>query len=174
MRLDVARRMEHLAHATATMNVVFASSTASFVASYPTLLLLRDNIQHHLQCGRPVPGYALIHRIAEPPLRRSQKTLARQLWNEISLGFRGLAELRLEQLAISIRTRALLSGVRDLPPVRGTTLASVAGWSVPIPMEGKSTLAEIFSELRDGLACVTRFGTESGHIEVVTPRCLIR
>lgn len=159
---------------TASFTVVFASSTASYVASYVSILLLRDNIQHHLQCGRLTPGYALIHAIAEPPFPRPKPQLARHLWGEVSLGFRGIAGLQLSQLAISIRTRGLLTGVRELPAVRGTALASIVNWQVPLEIQGKNTLGEVFDDVRAGLARVTRFGSESGHIDIVTPSSLFR
>jgi hypothetical protein len=57
-----------------------------------------------------------------------------------------------------------------IPAIRGTVLVRQSGWQVPMSIEGKATLGELFGDLRDGLAGITASGTIEGYVDVVTPR----
>ena len=152
------------------MNVVFVTSLASFAAPYPAILLFRDNVQHYLQNGRPEPGYPQIHAIADRMVFAHESPLASQLWDEFSLALAGIDEIEVAALAMSIRTQALITGVHAIPAIRGTVLVRQSGWQVPMSIEGKATLGELFGDLRDGLAGITASGTVEGYVDVVTPR----
>jgi len=152
------------------VNVLFVSPFAQHVVSYPTVLMLRDNLQHHLQAGRPSPGYPLIHAIADAALGAGQDRVeASELWSEVSLGLSGLRDVGIADLAMSIRTRALLTGADDMPVVRGTILLRLSGWKVPIAVEGMRTLEDLFAELYAGLDRVTASGRAKTHVQVTTP-----
>lgn len=165
-----SRRVRPLARIKPDMNVVFVSSLSSFAAPYPTVLLLRDNIQHHLQNGRPEPGYPQIHAIADRMVLENESPSASELWDEFSLALAGIDKIEVAALAMSIRTQALITGADAIPAIRGTVLVRQSGWQVPMSIEGKATLGELFGELRDGLAAITASGTVEGYVDVVTPR----
>ena len=169
-RCSGSRRVRTITRIKPNMNVVFVTSLASFAAPYPAILLFRDNVQHYLQNGRPEPGYPQIHAIADRMVFAHESPLASQLWDEFSLALAGIDEIEVAALAMSIRTQALITGVHAIPAIRGTVLVRQSGWQVPMSIEGKATLGELFGDLRDGLAGITASGTVEGYVDVVTPR----
>jgi hypothetical protein len=149
------------------MRAIFIGSGVSFVTAYEKVLLLRDNVQHHLQAGRPGPGYPWIHQLADVRfLCEGHAHLpAAELWQEVSAALGRIRELDIQDLAMSIRTRALLVGVGGLPPVRGTILLRLSRWRSPIRTRDVGTLGELFDDLALGLERVTASGKAAGEIE---------
>lgn len=150
------------------MNAVFSSRHGQLVASYDMLLALRDNVQHHLQGGRPGPTYPILHRIAEQG-SEGQPYAASDLWHEASAALAGIGHIPIEDLASSIRTRALTLGLDSMPSVRGTMLARLSGWEPTIPTLGKSNLRDVFADFLTGISRVTQRGRFDGHVEVSIP-----
>jgi hypothetical protein len=137
-------------------------------ATLPTkILLFRDNVQHHLQEGRPWPGYQWIHAVADAVMDvDSTRPPANELWAEVSLAFAGIREIGINDLAMSLRTRSALTGFSDLPAVRGTILIGRAGWAAPIRIKRASTLGELFEDVVRGIERITLGGHASGNIEI--------
>jgi hypothetical protein len=143
------------------MIVSFSGPGGGFWTGAEQVLLFRDNVQHHLQSGVPLPGYAIIHAIADAvSAPGSQSFSAAELWGEVSLAFRRIRHLECRDFAMSIRTRAILTNVPVLPDVRGTALVRLTGWHVPMATANASTLGDVFQSL------VTRLGifTASGRV----------
>jgi hypothetical protein len=139
------------------------------------ILLLRDNVQHHLQAGRPVPGYHWIHAIADAVIGvDSAQPPACELWTELSLAFDGIRELGIEDLAMSLRTRSTLTGIQSLPAVRGTILLRRAGWPTPLRLACANTLGDLFGGLVRGIERITLSGNALGIVEVVSRPGAIR
>ena len=149
------------------MTIVFVGAGGTLVTPYAKILMLRDNVQHHLQAGRPTPGYPLVHAIADAALEGGfAAATASELWAEVSLALAGIGDLELRELAMSIRTRAVLTGTSSLPVVRGTILLRLSGWKVPVKTDGMRTLGDLFHDLSVGLERVTAAGSGSGVVEV--------
>jgi hypothetical protein len=68
---------------------------------------------------------------------------------------RGLLHRPIADLAVSVRTRAICSLLFPLPSVQETELASRAEWTVPFPLAGASTLADLFGSLVEELLRIT-------------------
>jgi hypothetical protein len=137
-------------------------------ATLPTkILLFRDNVQHHLQAGRPWPGYQWIHAVADAVMDiDSTRPPANELWAEVSLAVAGIREIGINDLAMSLRTRSALTGLSSLPAVRGTILIGRAGWAAPVRMNRASTLGELFEDVVRGIERITLAGFASGSIEI--------
>jgi hypothetical protein len=135
---------------------------------YERFLLFRDNVQHHLQAGHPVPAYDLIHAVADAPLEHAVVCLkASALWEQSWQAYRELCELPIADLAMSIRTKAILTGTPVLPAIRGTALLRLTGWKVPIATQGARTLGELFQALLSRVALITRSSSKDGQIELL-------
>jgi hypothetical protein len=149
------------------MTLLFSLLEAQFAIDVALVLLFRDNVQHHLQGGRTGPGYALIHALGDAVIASEAVRLpSRSLWVESELALQQIKSIELGELAVSLRTRALLTGKRTLPSVRGTVLYRHAGWTAPPIVKGARSLGELFGELREGLHQLTEAGTRSGLILV--------
>jgi hypothetical protein len=141
--------------------------SGTFATLPAKILLFRDNVQHHLQAGRPWPGYQWIHAVADTVMDIDlTRPPANELWAEVSLAFAGIREIGINELAISIRTRSALTGARSLPAVRGTILLGRAGWAAPVPFNRASTLGQLFEDVVRGIERITLGGHASGNIEI--------
>lgn len=149
------------------MRALFVGPGGSFVARFDKLLLLRDNVQHHLQAGRITGEYFWIHELADTVLVRGRVCApTRELWAEIARAFARIRHVCIEDLAMSIRTHAIVSGLCGFPAIRGTVLLRLTPWRIPIPTRGLSTLGELFADIRNGIERVTGSGASSARVEV--------
>ena len=148
------------------MNIVFSGPLGDYGIACAQALLFRDNVQHHLQGGLPSPGYPLIHAIADAPLSGEVARLgADDLWEEVSHAFESIRRIGIDDLAVSIRTRAVLTN-RRAPIVRGTVLARLTSWRLPVATTGTSTLGDFFEDFVENVGLLTRSGTARGAIYV--------
>jgi len=151
------------------MDVTFSAPLGDFRVRYESALLFRDNVQHYLQAGRPTPGYPLIHAIADAPLvGEILQIKASCLWGEVSHAFEQIRSISIAGLAVSIRTRAILTNTQALPVVRGTILLRFTGWKLPPIAPGALTIGERFHDFVDKLAVVTDAGLARGVVNVAT------
>jgi hypothetical protein len=149
------------------MIVSFSGPRGGFWTGAEQVLLFRDNVQHHLQSGFPLPGYAIIHAMADVvSAPESQGFAAADLWGEVSLAFRRIRHLESRDFAMSIRTRAILTNAPDLPDVRGTALVRLTGWHVPMATANAPTLGDIFQGLVTRLDIFTASGRVPWNVQI--------
>lgn len=151
------------------MIIRFSGPSGGFPAGAEQALLFRDNVQHHLQGGIPTPGYPLIHTIADAVcLAATTSASAAGLWDEVSHAFQRIRHLEYRELAMSIRTRAILTNTPVLPAVRGTALVRLTGWQVPMATAGVSTLGELFQGLVTRLEIFTDSGRAPWDVRIAS------
>jgi len=130
-------------------------------------------VQHHLQAGRVTGDYFWVHEVADSAVVSGGVSApARELWAELARAFAHIRDVRVQDLAMSIRTHAILSGLARFPAVRGTVLVRLTRWRVPIPTRGLVTLGELFADLQRGLERVTASGRSRKRVEVSSPPAL--
>jgi hypothetical protein len=151
------------------MIIRFSGPRGGFPAGAEQALLFRDNVQHHLQGGVPTPGYPLIHTIADAVcLAAATSASAEELWGEVSHAFRRIRHLEYRELAMSIRTRAILTNTRILPAVRGTALVRLTGWRVPMATADVTTLGDLFQSFVTRLEIFTDSGRAPWNVEIAS------
>jgi len=156
------------------MRAFFVGPGGSFVAPFGKLLMLRDNVQHHLQAGRITGEYFWIHELADTVLVTGRLSApAREFWAEIARAFARICDVRIQDLAMSIRTHAIVSGLHRFPAVRGTVLVRLTRWRIPIPTQGLSTLGELFADVRSGIERVAVRGGSRARIEISSQPSLL-
>jgi hypothetical protein len=64
------------------------------------------------------------------------------LRGEVLRAWNALSRLPLDRAAVSIRTRAILTGSANTPPSRGTVLAEQVGWELPASAGGPDAVAD--------------------------------
>jgi hypothetical protein len=105
------------------------------MCDWESYALLRDNVQHFLEGGEPSVRFPALHAI-ERAVDNGQETIdAARLRGEVLLAWCSLWNIELEHAAISLRTRAFLTGGAPQAEVRGTLSARSAGW--PLPLRGR-------------------------------------
>ncbi len=149
------------------MRALFVGPGGSFVTACGKLLILHDNVQHHLQAGRATREYFWIHELAEMVVTsRCVSTSARELWAELAKAFARLRDVPIQDLAISVRTHVLFSGAVGPPVIQGTLLLRQTRWRSPVPTGRFSTLGNLFADVCRGIERTTTAGTSGALIEV--------
>jgi hypothetical protein len=151
------------------VEVLFSAPLGDFGIGYESALLFRDNVQHYLQAGRRSPRYPLVHAIADAPLDGEILQIkASRLWEEVSHAFERMRSIVIADLAVGIRTRAILTDTRALPMVRGTVLLRLTGWEPPFIPRRVRTIGELFDDFVNKLCIVTDAGLARGVVHVAT------
>ncbi len=147
------------------MSLTFVGPRGSFERRWILYAMLRDNVQYHLEGGTP-GEFIAIHALGEALVHGKVTVSAVALRAELERA-RTLVSKPLSELAVSIRTRAVCTLKFPLPDVRGATLVSVSGWSVPFELQGASTLGDVFGSLVDELLNVTEGAEKEDEVTVV-------
>lgn len=139
------------------MSFAFTTPKGAFEQRWIIYAMLRDAVQHHLEGGQPSPEFANLHAIAQALGGSSVVVSATALHDELQRAKRALCHLPADQLAISMRTRSLLSLQWPPPDRRATSLVKEEGAGVPfLGQASAKTLDEVFGHLIDGLLQITK------------------
>jgi hypothetical protein len=114
------------------MQLIFRSRRGSSTIDWSEYALLRDNVQHYLESGPGRTLFAALHAVEHAVDGEARNVSALELRRELQRAWVALGDLKLEQSAVSFRTHAILTGCDQPPPVRGTVLAKVIGWPLPV------------------------------------------
>lgn len=128
--------------------------------------LLRDNVQHYLEFGQPENSFTALHALERAVDGGRGRTRARELRHEVQDAWIGLAGLKLEQSAISLRTRAILTGCEQAPQVRGTVIARLAGWELPVWGASSQPVRELVRGFVDVVLSLTENAAEDEDVMV--------
>ncbi|MBS2022340.1 MAG: hypothetical protein JST92_08010 [Deltaproteobacteria bacterium] len=137
------------------MSLDFQGPRGSIEQRWIIYALLRDNVQHHLEGGRQGDGFQALHGLQLALGGRPVSVSARRLHDELLKAQRELPAKPIDQLAVSGRTRAVISLTFPIPEVGETMLVAGSGVVVE-PVRGARTLGDVFGFLLDDLLRVTR------------------
>ncbi len=114
--------------------------------------LLRDNVMHWLEDEEPSGRFPAIHALADwSPTCGRTPVRAEDLADELAVALPLLREVRGKDLAIGIWTRARMTGQQAPPTVRGTVVARLVGWTLPMPLADDASLEECYRPFLDAL-----------------------
>jgi hypothetical protein len=148
------------------MSLSFLGPGGSFERRWIVYAMLRDNVQHHLEGGTPSPDFACLHALGEALVAGSVAVPALSLRSEL-MRARQLLDRPIDDLAISLKTRAAHMLSFPPPEQRSTDLVSKVGGLPPFPLEGAGTLGDAFGSLVLELLRISEGASPSDVIEVV-------
>lgn len=148
------------------MSLSFVGPAGGIERRWIVFALLRDNVQHHLEAGTPSAAFEQLHSVTEALGGRSLEVPAKALRAEVQRAKKELTELKIEQLAISMRTRAVIA--LDWPPPvhRETALARELDIQIPLLHGGEVTLDDVFGSLIDELLRITEGASDEDVVHV--------
>lgn len=148
------------------MKLTFQCRSRSLSCDWKTFALLRDNVQHYIEHGIPSERFSALHAIEEA-VDTGQKLLdAATLRGEVLQAWYALWKVPLEDAAVSLRTRAILTRCPDRPAVRCTIRAREVGWDLPIAAAAASPVARAASPFVEAVLAVTETAGDGDELEV--------
>jgi hypothetical protein len=124
------------------VKLVFIGRAGVLTCEWSDYALLRDNVQHFIEGGEPSERFRALHAIETAVDRGRSVVDAACLRGEVLRAWNALSRLPLDRAAVSIRTRAILTGSANTPPSRGTVLAEQVGWELPASAGGPDAVAD--------------------------------
>jgi hypothetical protein len=148
------------------MSLAFFGPKGSLEVRWIVYALLRDNVQHYLEGGTPTDRFAELHRLGEALVKDRVRLRAQPLRSELEQAKAALLHRPAADIALSGRTRAVLSAQWP-PSSEETAVVGKAALNVPLLHAGIQTMADAFGNLVDELLEITAGATENDWVEVV-------
>jgi hypothetical protein len=148
------------------VKLFITSKTGTRICAWHSYALLRDNVQHYLERGEPDGRFPALHGI-ECAVDNGQHLIdASRLRGEVLRAWSALWKMKLERAAISLRTRALLTGNSHLPAIRGTVAAQQAGWELPVQGSDETPIPRAAQEFIRTVLLLTDTAVDGDMLEV--------
>jgi hypothetical protein len=149
------------------MSLCFLGPRGSVEQPWIAYALLRDNVQHYLEKGRPSSAFEATHSIADALGGGRVVLPARTLRAELERARAALAGRAISDLAIGPRTRGVIDRTWPPPNAGDTTLlgddrSKVVPWISP----AAATLDHVFGPLIRSLLEITQECGEADVVEV--------
>ena len=151
------------------MKLFITSKTTTRVCTWHSFALLRDNVQYYLEGGGPDGRFPALHGIERAVDDGRYYVDASRLRGEILRAWCALWETKLVAAAISLRTRALLTGSAEVPLSRGTLPARQAGWDLPVHASDETPVPQAAREFIRAVLVLTDTAVDGDLLEV---RCV--
>lgn len=151
------------------MKLVIKGRAGRRVCDWQSFALLRDNVQHFLENGEPTSRFQALHGIELAVDEGSYVVDAARLRGEVLRAWVALWKVRLESAAISLRTRAILTGNSEPPECRGTVGARHAGWELPITGAAEQPVPQVARRFIRTVLALTDTAVDGDVLEV---RCV--
>lgn len=145
------------------MSLTFIGPSGTIERRWIVYAMLRDNVQHHLEGGRPSGEFDALHGMADALLYGETTVSAATLSNEMSR-LLPLLEKPISELAVSNRTQAVQHFAFPLPQNLETCLAAQIEWRPTYPLQGASTLGDVIGNI---VAELQRITAQAGLDDVV-------
>lgn len=113
------------------MQLVLSKGEDSRACDWSSYAILRDNVQHYIEGGEPSAAFAALHAVEAAVDGGEAAIDAVRLRDEVTRAWHALARKTAGAAALSLRTRAILTGARGKPTRRGTLPAASVGWRLP-------------------------------------------
>jgi hypothetical protein len=158
----------------AAVKLLLVGRAGSRACDWSGYALLRDNVQHFIEGGEPTERFAALHGIESAVDGGRCVVDAARLRGEVLRGWYALWRVPLDQAAVSLRTRAILTESTEAPTAPGTVRARHVGWELPVSSDGSVRVAEACKRFVTAVLALTEGVVDGDRLEVrrhgVAPR----
>jgi hypothetical protein len=116
------------------MKLIVKGAKGKRVFDWGSYALVRDNVQHFIEYGRPNGRFPELHGIEGAVDGGSYVADASRLRGEVLRATAALAAVPLTEAALTSRTRAIMIGSHCAPQPRPSIDARLAGWDLPVSL----------------------------------------
>jgi hypothetical protein len=148
------------------VKLLLIGSADSRVCDWSGYALLRDNVQHFIEGGEPTQRFTALHEIERAVDGGQCFVDAARLRGEVLRGWYALWRVPLDQAAVSLRTRAILTESVDVPTASGTVFAQQVRWELPVNLDGSVRVAEAARGFVTAVLALTERAIDGDRLEV--------
>ena len=148
------------------MHLVFLAGERRCSCEWSSYALLRDNVQHFAEHGAASERFAALHGLEQAVTSGRYSVEAARLRGEVLGATFVLGGVTMDAAAISLRTRAIMTGSACLPEVRGTVQASQVGWQLPVAADSSSKLLEHAKPFIQAVLAVTAAAVDGDAVQI--------
>jgi len=148
------------------MRLVMSLGAASSVCPWSCYALFRDNVQHFLEGGQVSPRFRALHSLEQAVAQGLYSVDAARLRGEVLGAVFALRSLRFQDAAISLRSRAIMTGGPSLPRARGTVRADQVRWALPVEARAEAGLLAVAKPFLVAVLAVTEAAVDGDFVEV--------
>ena len=148
------------------MKLKFRGRAGSLSCDWETFALLRDNVEHYIEHGAPSRRFPALHAIEDAVDRGSMLIDAAALRGEVLNAWYALWKVPVQQAAVSLRTRAIMTNSPDRPLVRGTIRALDVGWELPVHTAASEPVSQAAQPFIEAVLAVTASTVDGDKLEV--------
>lgn len=151
------------------MKLFITGRAGTRICDWESYALLRDNVQHFLEQGEPSWRFPALHGLERAVDEGALTVDASRLRGEVLRAWCTLWKIRVDGAAISLRTRAILTGNAELPSSRGTLAAHHAGWELPLEADAETPIPRAARRFIQTVLALTDTAVDGDTLEV---RCV--
>src|SRR6187401_970087 len=151
------------------MQLTLTGRSGSLPCSWASYALIRDNVQHFIEHGSPSERFSSLHGIEQAVDFGHCFVDAARLRGEVIRALYALKLVPMSEAAVSIRTRALLTGAAERPRDRGTVRARNLGWRLPVAAPSDRDVAESGASFLNAVLELTASSVDGDTVEIFCP-----
>lgn len=148
------------------MKLVIKGRAGSRVCDWNSYALFRDNVQHFVEQGEPSVDFQALHAIERAVDTGRGWIDAPKLRGELFRAWHALSKVSLDEAAVSIRSRAILTGSLDEPMARGTVSARQVGWELPVQGKGNVQVLVAAGPFVMAILALTERASDGDRLEI--------
>lgn len=152
------------------MSLAFVGPGGTVEQRWIFYALLRDNVQHHLENGKPSAEFSALHSVAKALAEGRVRIPARKLHAELLRAREALVDKPAAELAISSRTQGALhlqTPRREKAKSPDTLLLGSPAFIPSLQVQDAATLGDVFGPFLDRLISITDGASEGALVDVI-------
>lgn len=148
------------------MKLIVKGREGKRVVDWESYALLRDNVQHFIEQGEPNGRFPALHGIEEAVDGGQYIADAARLRGEVLRAAIALRVVPLSAAALTLRTRAIMTGSSERPAAGPTVPAQAAYWSLPISGSSFAAIPRIARKFIEAVLAVTETAEDGELLQI--------
>jgi hypothetical protein len=148
------------------MRLELSGVNGSRVCAWGSYAVLRDNVQHFIECRARGQPFAAIHAFERAVDQGRVSIDASRLRAEVLRAQVLLHDKRAAEAAVSVRSHALMTGCRPPAGAIDTVLSREIGWPLPCAAPEEQPLLELAAAFVNSVLALTEASEDGDRLEV--------
>ncbi|MDF3066583.1 MAG: hypothetical protein K0R38_2184 [Polyangiaceae bacterium] len=136
------------------------------ICDWESYALLRDNVQHFLEQGRPQARFQALHGLERAVDGEAQRIDAARLRGEVLRAWSALWWRKFSEAAISPRTHAIMVRAAAAPTAEETVAAKSTSWNLPMRADAETPIPKAAGRFVNAVLALTSSAEDGDWVEI--------